>query len=226
MDLPSTSKLDAITERNAHESPLLRLPGEIRNEIYTYLLSGRTNLLVRHPYLKIMVGTETRPDELSILVVCRQTYQEAHALPFALSTWFLRDLYDLASLPLCRFGDHQLREMRHVHVECALGYHQLERGPLSYLEEKNVLICDFLPRVKDIFLGTGIPRLQSLPTYGPVVWSRPAETMVALKEGKTEELRKQWKVSEHIREWLSQGMGDELRIWTDLEGVEDEKGHI
>jgi hypothetical protein len=86
------------TLRNAQESPLLRLPSELRNKIYEYALGG----------LKISLGgrsedggiwytfsqpinagrfvsiSKTRPTA-PLMLTCRQIYTEAELLPFRLN---------------------------------------------------------------------------------------------------------------------------------------------
>ncbi|CAO2656961.1 Nn.00g057640.m01.CDS01 [Neocucurbitaria sp. VM-36] len=82
----------AITLRNQHESPLLRLPGEIRNKIYIYIFRvgsvrvccerlspTATNAYPKHAVIHYMRR------HLAIIEACRQTYAEAHRLPFTLN---------------------------------------------------------------------------------------------------------------------------------------------
>jgi hypothetical protein len=38
------------TPRNRHDSPLLRLPAELRNKIYSYVLTGLRRILLVHVY--------------------------------------------------------------------------------------------------------------------------------------------------------------------------------
>ncbi|KAF1840552.1 uncharacterized protein K460DRAFT_399468 [Cucurbitaria berberidis CBS 394.84] len=94
-----TAKMDEIALRNATESPLLRLPSEIRNRIYGYALGGqevnpRTVGGVRtkwrlecRPY-----GSEARSYQawdrlLSLTYVCRLLHRETRLLAFSLNTF-------------------------------------------------------------------------------------------------------------------------------------------
>jgi hypothetical protein len=98
------------TERNACESPLLRLPPEIRNRIWSYILSIRQITLKECPddwrddldvddyeceeeyevayyeLKEICWASAAYPPGLETLLICRQTYAEASLLPFTLNT--------------------------------------------------------------------------------------------------------------------------------------------
>jgi len=69
--------------RNTAESPLLRLPGEIRNHIYEHVLGQRTYAL----WVYSFKATYTHPNDLALLRVCRKVYDEAKLLPFSLNTF-------------------------------------------------------------------------------------------------------------------------------------------
>ncbi|KAH7086856.1 hypothetical protein FB567DRAFT_526366 [Paraphoma chrysanthemicola] len=86
---------DAITRRNQLESPLLRLPAELRNEICKLVL-GNTEIsflpwvplpwgLFIHHYGRYY-GTYV----LSLTQVCRQLHQETQLLPFQLNNFVVR----------------------------------------------------------------------------------------------------------------------------------------
>ncbi|KAF2635352.1 hypothetical protein P280DRAFT_196935 [Massarina eburnea CBS 473.64] len=68
-------------QRNQRESPLLRLPAEVRNEIYNYALTA--------DYKFSDSGKLPLAASLSLLVVCRQINTEASNLPLMLSTFHL-----------------------------------------------------------------------------------------------------------------------------------------
>ncbi len=91
------------TERN-RQSPFLRLPGEIRNQIYEYALSGHVVMIYPGPrnwqFLKLKhfrcssraPGCEKfSPDAWfklhSLGLVCRQLHDETKVLPYAYSTF-------------------------------------------------------------------------------------------------------------------------------------------
>jgi len=89
------------TYRNAQTSRLLRLPAELRNKIYGYVLGGKSILLKSsYPDCVAEVMDYLAPDSsllyerymlvrgyLNILLSCRQIYGEAQRLPFTLNTF-------------------------------------------------------------------------------------------------------------------------------------------
>ncbi|KAG9188772.1 hypothetical protein G6011_07477 [Alternaria panax] len=73
----SSDEKNEATKRNTAESPLLRLPAELRNEIYKYALG-------RHVY-PVPGDGRKNPRALNLVRVCRQIQQEAAFLPYSLS---------------------------------------------------------------------------------------------------------------------------------------------
>ncbi|KAF2634664.1 hypothetical protein P280DRAFT_538339 [Massarina eburnea CBS 473.64] len=73
---------EATARYNQIHSPLLRLPGEIRNEIYKFALGGICFLA--NP---ISNSYKTPPNFLALTRVCQQTYSETSLLPFTLNTF-------------------------------------------------------------------------------------------------------------------------------------------
>lgn len=73
-----------IAQCNAASSPLLRLPPEIRNMIYTLIID--VNIVV---FTEAGLGRGRHPiqDGLALLRVCRQIHAEAALLPYALNTF-------------------------------------------------------------------------------------------------------------------------------------------
>jgi len=68
----------AIAEDNAENSPLLRLPAEIRNTIYDLVLSSHrdfhTHDIARQKSMRQNAGSKTTIQQLALLQVCRQVY--------------------------------------------------------------------------------------------------------------------------------------------------------
>jgi hypothetical protein len=89
----SDQRIIEIAQRNATSSPLLRLPPEIRNMIYTLIIDVNTVV-----FTKAGLGRGRHPiqDGLALLRVCRQIHAEAALLPYALNTFvfwtFISDL--------------------------------------------------------------------------------------------------------------------------------------
>ncbi|KAF9699793.1 hypothetical protein EKO04_002247 [Ascochyta lentis] len=81
----------AITEKNRTQSPLLRLPGELRNQIYSHLLVSGTTTLNRYHFLRSgPTGDKmTIPQWYSLhslISVCRDTRAEFEPLLHSLDT--------------------------------------------------------------------------------------------------------------------------------------------
>ncbi|KAF9732882.1 hypothetical protein PMIN07_007212 [Paraphaeosphaeria minitans] len=94
----------AITKRNSTESPLLRLPGEIRNMIYGYV-TGHYNIYHTSDG-RLMVGPidpwdwrhafvefPSVPSLLTLTLVCRQTYIESRMHVFANNTFDTKNFF-------------------------------------------------------------------------------------------------------------------------------------
>jgi hypothetical protein len=119
MRLKLTALIYFSTALNQRNSPLLRLPGELRNQIYEYVIGGLTiDSLTKYartrrgvhpreapgaPVLgqRIIVSklVDRTPDcsshtvvsqALGFLTVCRRVFSEAHLMPFTLSTLAIR----------------------------------------------------------------------------------------------------------------------------------------
>ncbi|CAI6287124.1 unnamed protein product [Periconia digitata] len=78
-----------ISKNNQLQSPLLRLPPELRNRIYKYALGGKklrpAGFIHRIKYEQN--GRVTPPNFVALLSVCRQIYAEARLYPFLLNTF-------------------------------------------------------------------------------------------------------------------------------------------
>lgn len=82
------------TEANQRNSPLLRLPGEIRNKIYEYTFSG-TSVYARNlrPRRK-----DLRPHPSLVLLTCRQIRHEATARFYNFTTFVFEQCEDVCYL--------------------------------------------------------------------------------------------------------------------------------
>ncbi|KAF2831084.1 hypothetical protein CC86DRAFT_401640 [Ophiobolus disseminans] len=102
LEVPNDEKR-VITTRNADTCLLFRLPGELRNMIYTYILQV-DDLYVFEvtvdravpEYFLMLLGNENarlrhrHPERFALLLVCRQMYSDAALLPFNLNTLAFR----------------------------------------------------------------------------------------------------------------------------------------
>ncbi|EUC46072.1 hypothetical protein COCMIDRAFT_54347, partial [Bipolaris oryzae ATCC 44560] len=66
--------------RNQRESPLLRLPAEVRSMVWEYVFGG---------YHIYVYPREIHRRILRLMTVCRQIFMEAVLLPFRLNTWHI-----------------------------------------------------------------------------------------------------------------------------------------
>jgi len=90
MSLQNKTDLSRVTRRNKQQSPLLILPGEIRNNIYGHLF-GDINASRRTP-------TGKKPYWLGLLMACHSLYYEGKLLPFTLGTWKFNTIEDLNNI--------------------------------------------------------------------------------------------------------------------------------
>ncbi|KAF2707627.1 hypothetical protein K504DRAFT_383222 [Pleomassaria siparia CBS 279.74] len=74
------------TKKNREESPLLCLPAEIRNHIFSYALGGRMWVILWRSRRSSVVKNREE-NCLSLLQTCRQVYAETALLPFELGTF-------------------------------------------------------------------------------------------------------------------------------------------
>ncbi|KAF2627840.1 hypothetical protein BU25DRAFT_44870 [Macroventuria anomochaeta] len=95
LDVTPTGRYLAIVKRNAQKSPLLRLPLEICNKIWMFVLKRDR----RHE------PENVRPSycyavcwHLSIIQVCRQTYAVTALLPFAINSFHVNSRMDRRNL--------------------------------------------------------------------------------------------------------------------------------
>ncbi len=76
--------------QNQQQSPLLRLPPELRNKIYGYVLGGKVFQFRSEKYHELVKSSMKKKQNLALLGVCRQVYAETALLPFTLSTFSIR----------------------------------------------------------------------------------------------------------------------------------------
>ena len=108
--------------RNQTDSPLLNLPPELRNMIYSYTLSIGTWTIAPRAYAWINdddLDTEAIKT-LSLLSACRQIYHDTFLLPFILNAFFFR----FANIPqfLAKLTARQRCAITHFTLEMALDF--------------------------------------------------------------------------------------------------------
>jgi hypothetical protein len=102
-------------ECNAKSSPLLHLPGEIRNSIYEYVLQEDApyrlaTAMILEDLRKVSLFPVV-PHRLALLRTCRQLYLETALLPFQLNIFAFRSrtFRDFVSSQLTRAQRHAIR---------------------------------------------------------------------------------------------------------------------
>jgi hypothetical protein len=114
---------DSHSTNDKHDSPLLALPAEIRNEIYAYVFGGKAITMDHGPCRHVLSRKVFTPERvygtiaprmvelwlapcedirpaytLALLETCRQIYAEAHTLPFELNAFLFADVRTLELL--------------------------------------------------------------------------------------------------------------------------------
>jgi hypothetical protein len=115
------------TLRNQKESPLLRLPAELRDKIYGYVFSGgriiphfspiRNTFAIFQGFIRnqTIFGPVHGDNPLALLYVCRQTYAETALLPFQEFVFAVGGLgVDSFNLMMDAFTKQQRESIRHV----------------------------------------------------------------------------------------------------------------
>ncbi|KAI4631502.1 uncharacterized protein J4E87_002207 [Alternaria ethzedia] len=82
-----TGKYLQIARQNQRNSPLLRLPAEIRHLIFGYVLGGKTFVIDHYVNQDIAKNRTLLKNALALLVVCRQVFAESALLPFSSNTF-------------------------------------------------------------------------------------------------------------------------------------------
>ncbi|KAH7076427.1 hypothetical protein BKA63DRAFT_282354 [Paraphoma chrysanthemicola] len=103
LDVKPYGEFVAITNRNLEDSPLLRLPPEIRNRIFKYALCGhklRPFLSFEHFRTSELQGVVAANRKLAkgrfeLLLTSRQIYAETAALPYILTTFAFQRTYHI-----------------------------------------------------------------------------------------------------------------------------------
>jgi hypothetical protein len=114
--------------RNQQQSPLLRLPAELRNKIYGHVLGGfiisfptarpRHHCLIRFKFSRKIA--EFKPSNL--LLVCRQINSEAQLLPFELNEFNYR-IPETFKQMLDLLSDKQVNAIDVLRMDTSMFYH-------------------------------------------------------------------------------------------------------
>jgi hypothetical protein len=223
------------TARNSRESPLLRLPGEIRNEIFSYVLGGKTLVAQWHfdPLLARVAGmtfttrsalsiadpesdTSSSSDtgnvksaDLAILSVCRQSYHEARLLPMSSNIWLFHKVYSLHSETLSRLCDFQIRAITRVTIEEDFTWPDTVPRYVAAMKCKGMHFYDLFPGVRYVYFNV----FASPP--GDVIYGFIASNVVdeSAQLGRLKTLEA----------WIREGSDRNLRIENSLKDDSDDE---
>ncbi|KAF1912418.1 hypothetical protein BDU57DRAFT_551267 [Ampelomyces quisqualis] len=141
--------------KSNQDSPLLRLPGELRNRIWEYVLGGRTlrprlTPIPRSPEQLFQIAQELREPLLgfALLRTCRQVYMETALLPYKLNAYDFSS-YITLKLHLRKGRRYQRAHIFDVNVWASLNC-GLFLGPTKERAMFSQYKLDFLPALKRI----------------------------------------------------------------------------
>ncbi|KAH7076568.1 hypothetical protein BKA63DRAFT_411359, partial [Paraphoma chrysanthemicola] len=145
----NTNKFSTI--RNDLNSPLLRLPGEIRNLIYGYVLC-EGSYEIRHSWRNLTFAFYIQRKvhyRLSLLAVCRRTYEETALLSFSLNKFSFVETYALEEYLIRNLHVAQRNAIRSIGITVFPGFDDSEEikvnSAYSHLD-------DFLPTVDNVLV--------------------------------------------------------------------------
>ncbi|KAH7408273.1 hypothetical protein DE146DRAFT_629203 [Phaeosphaeria sp. MPI-PUGE-AT-0046c] len=149
---PKGTEKDIV--KSNQDSPLLRLPAEIRNTIWKYTLGGKTMRPV-YSYrsrLNFVPKPSERINTFALLRTCRQIYAEGALIPYTESIFSVEYMADVTRA-FRRFRKHQLGHIRELSIECDryvpnhFDVHQFISGIMFFLPSKA------LPNLRRLRLG-------------------------------------------------------------------------
>ncbi|KAH4221647.1 hypothetical protein HBI56_124870 [Parastagonospora nodorum] len=182
----------ATAERNDRESPLLRLPAELHNQIYEYALTDGMYEL-RAP----KGGICPYPAGIGIAGVCQKLYYEASVLSFTLNEFHCGVAADLVKLH-SRLSIRQLSAITNVsfsnHMQIPVMFNGRLMTPSSEMESQRSGVCfrEFFPNAQRVTLAEDChpypyPYYGIRPRWDPVISSwvggrRNAGLVIVYKE--------------------------------------------
>lgn len=197
-------------DRNARASPLLRLPAELRNRVYEYVLYKGTYWFNRE-----RATTSKRPIEivprianrLSLLRVCRQTYAETALLPFSLNTFCVRarTVHDCLPILLKPVQRHAITKLR-------LPFIVLKR-------ERDVQLCKYVLHILFEVYGESLAFHDQLKGLQKIIASIAVDAGYVSRFSISIEAL--GKTRDTLRQWLEKGNNKDVEILLQDEGMMD-----
>jgi hypothetical protein len=105
--------------RSNQDTPLLRLPAEIRNRIWQFALGGkvyRQQHVTGNRRGKLMPQPCERGNAFLLLRTCRQIYAETGVLPFTINTFSITSYWSLVHM-FKPFRKYQCSQIEQIHIE-------------------------------------------------------------------------------------------------------------
>ena len=119
--------------QNQRDSPLLRLPPEIRNQIFEYALGGHTIWLQDAPKWRRGVKHKKTRNLLALLAVSRQAYAETAMIAFSLNT-FCADYSESMATFLRDRSSTSIIRVDNIQIDCHISVYSPFYMPSSYCE--------------------------------------------------------------------------------------------
>lgn len=159
IEIPSILIMGYSTERNQTESPLLRLPAEIRTAIYAYALGAATIRVVR------TTPMELRRDGLHSPRTCRQIYKESQPLVDAMTVLSLvhRDIWSPVDLKhALNRQSHSFTNVQELHLNPERAHlfffqykHNVKQGRMELLVTTCEVLAQIFPSLQRLVLDVG-----------------------------------------------------------------------
>lgn len=146
----------AYSVKRNQNSPLLRLPAELRTQIWNYVL-GYKLLSMWYTYklplrqARIAAPYTDRTNVMDLLRTCRQIYVESACVPYSLNI-FSFDFYDSIYDHFKRFTLHQRANITHIQLNNLdhFSLQLLTQQPIEVVAKQKKFNLSFLPALKQI----------------------------------------------------------------------------
>jgi hypothetical protein len=151
------------TRRNARESPLLRLPAELRDEIYKYALCGRVWDITPDYWDDDRPRLHTS-EFLALLETSRQLYNETALLPFALGIF--KFWHGYAAELVAHFTTAQRDAIQTIRLTVSWSY-MYELATQNYQAkrmEKNTIFIDQLHGLRVMYFDISVYSIRDDPS--------------------------------------------------------------
>lgn len=193
-DKKPPNTLDTIALRNQQDSPLLRLPAELRNKIYAYVSDYTTAKMILHK--KPVDKIQFKHDDSGLLLACRQLHYEVQ--PYINTcqymTWcgYLRELrllgwvLDIGKARVQEIVVSASQDWKRDHELGVLGGVFLRSPSLRYIEIHRKFSWTGQEGAMD-YLERGLARMQKNLRPMPVKYTRSILTLSDFRYPLTQE---------------------------------------